>query len=398
MNDSEQTATLWHRLCIRKVRSGPPEYAGTPRANILVSHKPFLCLAPMDGITDTAFRRVVARFGAPDVFFTEFIRADWFGPDPDMPPCRHPERLVFSTTERPLVAQLWGSDPEGFFNAAGALARRGFDGIDINMGCPYPRLVAKGYGAGLIGNRVRAREIYLATKEGAGGLPVSIKTRTGREKHNTEEWCGFLLGLHPDALIIHGRYTDLGYDGTADWNEIARTVRIRDAVSPDTVLVGNGDCPNAQAAQQLATQSGVDGVMIGRSAVADPLCFLRNPELPNSGSSENTVGAENTANRECPRSSAIKRFHDLSIRTRVHGFLLHLRITRTVYPSGSSPDRLKKFVATYIPDTERELREALYRSKNHDYFERTLSNAVSWGERHTETDTETRTTVPSTAP
>ena len=192
----------------------------------------------MEDVTDTVFRRIVAHCGAPDVFFTEFTSADGLcsvGYDAVA------HRLRYTEAERPLVAQIWGIHPDTHMKAARLAVEMGFDGIDINMGCPVKKIVKTGACSGLIENPTLAREIYLATREGAGDLPVSIKTRCGFRSWRTEEWTGFLLELEPVVLTVHGRIARDESKYPADWDQVARVVTLRDQMESPTIILGNGD-------------------------------------------------------------------------------------------------------------------------------------------------------------
>ncbi len=223
--------------------------------------RPFFALAPMDGATDSIFRRVVASVGRPDVFFTEFTNVEGLFSDGT----KHvEERLYYTEEERPLIAQIWGLKPELFYKAAQFLEQRGFDGIDINMGCPVHTVTMRGACSALIKNPTLAKEIIDATKQGAGNLPVSVKTRIGFSQIQTEEWIGFLLEQNLDALIVHGRTSKEMSKVPAHWDEIGKVVALRDSLKKDTVVIGNGDIKSISEGKKKAEEYGVDGIMIGR--------------------------------------------------------------------------------------------------------------------------------------
>ena len=187
--------------------------------------RPIRALAPMEDVTDTVFRRIVAECGRPDVFFTEFIHTDmvlakrkkWRGITP---------RLRFTPEERPLVVQIWGNEPEQYRRASIRLREMGFDGIDINMGCPVRKIRKKGACSALILNPGLAAELIQAAAE--GGLPVSVKTRTGYSADQSEEWFAHLLRQPISALTIHGRTAEQESEGPVRWDAIGRAARIRD--------------------------------------------------------------------------------------------------------------------------------------------------------------------------
>lgn len=233
--------------------------------------KPFFVLAPMDDVTDVAFRQIVARTAAPDVLFTEFVATDGLqsaGRERTM------ERLrIEPDLSRPLVAQIWGSNPDHYRTSAREIAAMGFDGIDINFGCPERGIVARGCCGGMIGRYPEAAAIIEATKEGAGDVPVSVKTRIGLGTIITEEWAGFLLQQNLAALTIHGRTVREMSRVPARWDEIAKVVTLRDELSPRTVVIGNGDIQDRAMGLVYAKTSGVDGIMIGRGIFHDIFAF-----------------------------------------------------------------------------------------------------------------------------
>lgn len=232
--------------------------------------KPIWALAPMEDVTDSVFRQIVLACAAPRVFFTEFTSVDGIfsrGRDRVM------HRLQFTQKERPIIAQLWGLVPENYFKAARLVSEMGFDGIDINMGCPERSIVRKGACAALIKNPKLASEIIKATQEGAGDLPVSVKTRIGYNQIATEEWIGFLLKHNLDCLTVHGRTAKEMSVPSAHWDEIAKAVKLRDDICPRTIVLGNGDVVDVQDGFQKVEQFGVDGVMVGRGIFKNIFAF-----------------------------------------------------------------------------------------------------------------------------
>jgi tRNA-dihydrouridine synthase len=242
--------------------------------------RPFLVLAPMDDVTDTVFRQIVADCAAPDLFFTEFVNADGL-----QSPGRGKllKKLQFSAKERPLIAQIWGKDPENFRKTANELVEMGFAGIDINMGCPEKVVVKNGCCSALINNRELAAAIIRATQEGAAGrVPVSVKTRLGFNEVDMS-WLEFLLGHNLDMLTIHGRTRKEMSEVPAHWDKIGEARVLRDKLAPNTVLVGNGDVESRQQAETLAKTYGLDGIMIGRGIFHDPFAFAPESPWPNYG-------------------------------------------------------------------------------------------------------------------
>jgi len=232
--------------------------------------KPFFVLAPMENVTDTVFRRVVARIGRPDLFFTEFTSTAGLcskGVE------RVKRYLQFTEEERPIIAQIWGIDPKNYYTSAKMIADMGFDGIDINMGCPDRKIIAKGSCSGLIRNPKLAAEIIQATKEGAGGLPVSVKTRIGFAAIATTEWIGFLLEQDLAAITVHGRSARDMSKVPAHWDEIGRVAKLRDEMKKETLIVGNGDVLSRMEGLEKCREYGVDGIMVGRGIFHDLWLF-----------------------------------------------------------------------------------------------------------------------------
>lgn len=237
--------------------------------------RPFFILAPMEDVTDAAFRHVIGEAGRPDVFFTEFTNTVSY--------C-HPDgrnsvrgRLKFAEDEQPIVAHIWGDQPEYFRQMSIGMAEEGFKGIDINMGCPVPNVAGKGKGSGLILRPEVAAELIEAAK--AGGLPVSVKTRLGYT-HIDEyrDWLTHILKQDIANLSVHLRTRKQMSKGDAHWDMIADIKKLRDEVAPNTLLTINGDIPDRQTGLELVEKYGVDGVMIGRGVFTNPYAFEKEPK------------------------------------------------------------------------------------------------------------------------
>ncbi|HGO2631230.1 TPA: tRNA dihydrouridine synthase [Staphylococcus aureus] len=236
--------------------------------------RPFFILAPMEDVTDIVFRHVVSESARPDVFFTEFTNTESF--------C-HPEgihsvrgRLTFSEDEQPMVAHIWGDKPEQFRETSIQLAKMGFKGIDLNMGCPVANVAKKGKGSGLILRPDVAAEIIQATK--AGGLPVSVKTRLGY--YEIDEWKDWLKHVFEQDianLSIHLRTRKEMSKVDAHWELIEAIKNLRDEIAPNTLLTINGDIPDRKTGLELAEKYGIDGVMIGRGIFHNPFAFEKEP-------------------------------------------------------------------------------------------------------------------------
>jgi nifR3 family TIM-barrel protein len=235
--------------------------------------KPILALAPMEDVTDTVFRRIVASCAKPDITFTEFTNCDGLV-SVGREVVSH--RLRFTPEEHPIVAQIWGMKPENYLTVARELVDMGFDGIDINMGCPEKSVVGHGACSALVDNPTLAREIIMATKEGANGkIPVSVKTRIGFKKIVTEEWISHILSCGIDALTVHGRTAMEMSKPPVHWDEVAKVVAIRNDMKLATVILGNGDIKNAHEALEKITLYGLDGIMMGRAVFDDLYAFDR---------------------------------------------------------------------------------------------------------------------------
>jgi nifR3 family TIM-barrel protein len=231
--------------------------------------RPFLCLAPMSNVTDSATRLILARHAKPDVIFTEFVSIAGLCSKKGRP--RLLPDLRFDPCERPVVAQFFGREPEQFHTCAALAAELGFDGIDINLGCPDKSVLKQGSGAGLIREPALVAEIVQAAKEGGKGLPVSVKTRTGYSHEIVDEWIPTLAAMRPAAISLHGRTRRQRYQGFADWGLITKAARIVQAAG--IPFVGNGDVMSYREAMDRVQQSGADGVMIGRATIGNPWVF-----------------------------------------------------------------------------------------------------------------------------
>jgi tRNA-dihydrouridine synthase len=267
--------------------------------------KPIIGVSPMDGITDASFRYITAKHGGPDVTLTEFvnIQSAFYSPHTLL------KDFTYGDIERPVVAQIYGKTPELFYRVAHIVCEMGFDGLDINMGCPAKKVAATGCGAALIRAPHLAREIIRAVKRGiqdwyegrtledaglgddiieeiklanrrrAGHetqrqrriIPVSVKTRLGYDRNVIDEWLPTLLEESLATLSLHGRTLEQGYKGEADWDAIARAVDI--AKGSGTLILGNGDVHGLRDAYRRVRETRVDGVLIGRGAQGDPWLF-----------------------------------------------------------------------------------------------------------------------------
>ncbi len=236
--------------------------------------KPIMALAPMEDVTDIAFRQVVEEVAPADLYFTEFMNVDAWGTKGWPSVSR---RLDKQVSENKLIAQIWGSDLEKFTAVAEELVKRGFAGIDLNMGCPVKKVVARNQGGGIIRVPEKASQIIKAVQAGAGDLPVSVKTRIGVEKIITEAWVTHLLQHDLAALTIHARTVKEQSAVPAHWDQVKLAVELRDKLAPNTLLLGNGDVEDRQHAKERCRETGADGVMIGRGIFHNIAAFAEKP-------------------------------------------------------------------------------------------------------------------------
>lgn len=279
-------------------------------------NKPFFALAPMEDVTDTVFRQIVAKYGKPDVLFTEFVSIDGFcseGREKLLP------RLKFAKIEKPVVAQIWGSDPEKFYESAKIISKMGFDGIDINMGCPDKKVVKKGAGGGLINTPELVAQIITAARKGASKLPISVKTRIGVNKIITEEWISFLLSFKLPALTIHCRTVKEMSNVPAHWDEIKLAVKFKNNLSPKTLIVGNGDVMSYKQGVDLAKETDCDGIMIGRGIFNNLWIF--NPKIDT---------------------------EQITSEMKINALIDHIKLFEKTYGNKKNYDILKKFYKAYI--------------------------------------------------
>ncbi len=243
--------------------------------------KPILCLAPMADVTDCAFRQIIAKYGKPDIFWTEFVSADGL--------CSAGKNkllidLKYSENERPIVAQIFGGKPENIRIASALCKELGFDGIDINMGCPDKSVEKQCAGAAMMKDSKLVREVIRMAREGSGGLPISVKTRIGYNKSEIETWIKELLSEDLAALTVHLRTRKEMSNVSAHWELMRRIVEIRDEMGVQTLIIGNGDIMNLEEAKQKIKETGCDGVMLGRAIFGNPWLFVggKRPDLGNS--------------------------------------------------------------------------------------------------------------------
>ena len=265
--------------------------------------QPIIGLAPMDGVTDAAFRFICDKYGHPSVLITEFTSVEGISHGV----AKLLYSFIYHKTSTPTVAQIFGSNPESFYKTAIVLCEMGFDGIDINMGCPDKNVAKQGGGASLILKPDLAREIIKQTKKGVSDwvegktiadaglaesitefvehfqkqwhitpvkhmLPVSVKTRIGYDDIVTESWISNLLQENPAVITVHGRTLKQLYSGSANWDEIAKAAEI--VRKTDTLILGNGDIKTMEDAKQKIATYHTHGALIGRSTFGNPWLFI----------------------------------------------------------------------------------------------------------------------------
>ncbi|HMQ02145.1 MAG TPA: tRNA-dihydrouridine synthase [Candidatus Doudnabacteria bacterium] len=243
--------------------------------------KPFFALAPMYDVTDAAFRFIIAKYGKPDVSFTEFTSTDGLSSDKGRPKLLH--HLKFDPSEQPVVAQVFGAQPDNYTTTAQLVRELGFAGLDINMGCPDKNIIKNGSCAALFHTPKLAQEIVLASKAGAGELPVSVKIRIGDTKIDWRNWISALLEVQPAAISIHLRTRKEMSKVPAHWElmpEIVKFIIGETTEETRPIIIGNGDVMNLAEAREKAAATGCDGVMLGRAIFGNPWLFSKRTDEP----------------------------------------------------------------------------------------------------------------------
>lgn len=321
--------------------------------------RPFFILAPMYDVTDVAFRHVITKCGRPDVYVTEFVSTDGLSSSAGRERLMH--HLLKEESEGPIVAQVFGAKPEKFYETAKYLGELGYDGIDLNTGCPDKNIMKSGSCAALFKTPSLAKEILLAMKEGAGDMPVSVKIRIGDTKIDWENWVATLLEAKPAAISVHLRTRKEMSKVPAHWElmpQIVKFIHERTAAptpsSPDEtsgpsprgrreenlrpLIIGNGDVLTVEEGKQKIAASGCDGIMIGRGVFQNPWVF----------------GPEATTEHSVQEKAAL--------------LLLHVKKYEQYFAGIKPFEPLKRFYKIYISgfDGAAELREELYTAKSSD--------------------------------
>jgi nifR3 family TIM-barrel protein len=307
--------------------------------------KPFFVLAPMSDVTDIAERQMLVKYGKPDVLYTEFVACDGMVSEGRKVLIKD---LRFFENEHPIVAQFFGAKPENFFECAKLAKEMGFDGFDINMGCPDKSVVNQGAGAALMKKPKLAREIIRAAKEGAGDMPVSVKIRIGFNNNEIETWLPELLAEKPALITIHGRTKKEMSDVAAHWDVIARAVEI--AKGSGVLIIGNGDVESLEDGIQKAKESGVDGIMVGRGIFGNPWFF--NPNV---------------------------KIEDVSLREKLRVMVEHAKLFKRQLSGTKNFSIMKKHYKAYASgfDGARELRVKLMETNNAKEAEQVIKEFFS---------------------
>ncbi|HEY4503707.1 MAG TPA: tRNA-dihydrouridine synthase [Candidatus Paceibacterota bacterium] len=328
--------------------------------------RPIMALAPMANVTDMAFRRIVAKYGKPDVMWTEFVSADGLmssGRDIIL------RDLAYSSSERPIAAQLFTGHPDKMFQAGKLVAELGFDGLDINMGCPDRAVEKQGGGAFMIKDKKNALAVLESARRGVmegkisnsknsdnrqlskENIPISVKTRVGYNKNEIDEWIGFLLEQKLSALTVHLRTRKEMSNVPAHWELMLKIVSLRDKISPETLILGNGDISSIKEAEVKAKETGCDGIMIGRGIFGNPWFFSgRTFEIYQDGL----------------KNSSQKSTSDISRNERLKVMVEHTKLFEKFLVDIKSFAIMKKHFKAYVSGWEgaKELRIKLMETKN----------------------------------
>lgn len=331
--------------------------------------KPIFALAPLYDVTDAAFRAVIAKYGKPDVFFTEFTSAEGLASAGREKLMQH---LWFGENEHPIVAQIFGKTPEAFFKTAQFIETLGFDGIDINFGCPDKNVMKQGSCAALYNNPKLAQEVIRAAQEGAGGLPVSAKIRIGDTKIDWEPWIVTILETQPAAISIHLRTRKEMSLVPAHWElmpDIVKFIHKNTTSDSRPVVLGNGDVKNLDEANQKIRDTGCDGVMIGRGIFGNPWLFNMERKTREGFSSPSSAeGGLPHLSKEFSSSSesSSQNYHavpdHIPLEERMRVMIEHTEAFEEKFKNIKPFEIMKKHYKAYVTgfDGASELREKLY--------------------------------------
>ncbi len=326
--------------------------------------KPFYALAPMYDVTDAAFRFIIAKYGKPDVFYTEFTSTDGLTNDIGRAKLLH--HLKFDKSEHPIIAQVFGCNPINFKKTAEMVRELGFDGIDLNTGCPDKNMMKNGSCAALFKTPELTKEILLALKEGAGGddpnaMPVSVKIRIGDTKIDWKNWILKLLEAKPAAIAVHLRTRKEMSKVPAHWELMPEIVKfIHENTTPENrpIIMGNGDIQNIQEAETKAKETGADGIMLGRAIFGNPWLFTKNLTAPP------------------------------TLAERLKVLIQHCKLYEEIFTGIKPWDVMKRHFKAYVGGFENaaELRADLYETKNAHEVEATVNAFLAKEDTATQTE------------
>lgn len=312
--------------------------------------QPFFALAPMYDVTDAAFRKIITKYGKPDLFYTEFVSTDGLNSVARQKLIHH---LWFEDAQLPIIAQVFGTKPEKFAETAKLVSDLGFSGIDINMGCPDKNIIKGGSCSGLFRTPELAQQLVLACKEAVPDLPVSVKIRIGDTKIDWQDWIKSLLQAEPSAIAIHLRTRKEMSKVPAHWELMPEIVQfIHDNTTKETrpKIIGNGDVETLGEAKEKAKATGCDGVMIGRGIFGNPWLFNKDGHIP---SVEEKISA---------LKEHVEAYDEIFLQKNIKPF-----------------DVMKRHFKAYINgfDGASELRAELYETKNCEQVTAVLSQFLS---------------------
>jgi nifR3 family TIM-barrel protein len=331
----------------------------------VIKNKPFFCLAPMADVSDAPFRQIIAKYsrhgkigGGPDVFWTEFVSEDALASEKGRKKLLH--ILKYSKKEKPIIAQIFGANPQNIEKACKIIAKLGFDGIDINMGCPDKKVEKQGAGSALMKNPVLAREIIRSAKKGAGKLPVSVKTRLGYNTFEYKTWLPEILKENISALTIHLRTRKEMSKVPAHWEIAKDIVKVVRECDKKVVLIANGDIQNIEEGNKNAKKAGFDGVMIGRGIFGNPWLFDTKRKTPVSIKEKLSALLEHT-----------KLFNKIMLQNQ-NKFSSEKKLERT----SKHFDVMKKHFKAYVNgfDGAKELRIKLMQTKDVDDVKKIINS------------------------
>lgn len=332
--------------------------------------KPFFCIAPMADVTDVAFRSMFVKYGKPDVMWTEFVSADGL--------CDKNGRkalkidLKFDKKERPIVAQLFSSNREKMREASEYVASLGFDGIDINMGCPDRSIEKQGAGAAMMKDMEKASKIIQAVKDGIidsgkKNISVSVKTRIGYNKNQIDEWIPFLLSQDIDALTVHARTRKEMSLVPARWEHVKEVVEIRNKMGVKTKIIGNGDVRSIDDGINKWKETGCDGIMVGRGIFGNPWFFSGLKSFRSGHISKSTnISFLGNFSARASRPAQVFSQYVPSLQERLNILIEHTKLFEKMLGKVKNFNIMKKHYKAYVNGWEgaKELRVKLMDAKN----------------------------------